>query len=146
MNCPECAKEISDKSAVCIHCGYPIEKTSVNTAQSDGYVPDYHNDTTHPVMKQVTSKARWLYAILGLLVLLIAGTFGWYSYADQQNKLTHQTYQAGAYNLMADMLDTMENAEEMSKLNINAWHDAIDDAEPGDYVDFSTTEKYVWNP
>lgn len=26
INCPECGKEISDKSNVCIHCGYPISK------------------------------------------------------------------------------------------------------------------------
>ncbi|MCD8377899.1 MAG: zinc ribbon domain-containing protein [Candidatus Gastranaerophilales bacterium] len=24
INCPECGKQISDKSSVCIHCGYPI--------------------------------------------------------------------------------------------------------------------------
>lgn len=24
--CPECGKEISDKAAVCIHCGYPIQE------------------------------------------------------------------------------------------------------------------------
>ena len=24
INCPECGKEISDKSEKCIHCGYPI--------------------------------------------------------------------------------------------------------------------------
>lgn len=26
IKCPECGKDISDKSSVCIHCGYPIEK------------------------------------------------------------------------------------------------------------------------
>lgn len=25
INCPECGKEISDKSKQCIHCGYPLE-------------------------------------------------------------------------------------------------------------------------
>lgn len=24
INCPECGKEISDKSEMCIHCGYPL--------------------------------------------------------------------------------------------------------------------------
>lgn len=27
INCPECEKEISDKSEKCIHCGYPIRVT-----------------------------------------------------------------------------------------------------------------------
>ena len=26
IKCPECKKEISDKSEICIHCGYPISK------------------------------------------------------------------------------------------------------------------------
>ncbi|MBQ6697806.1 MAG: SEL1-like repeat protein [Oscillospiraceae bacterium] len=28
IKCPECGKEISDKSSACIHCGYPINETS----------------------------------------------------------------------------------------------------------------------
>lgn len=24
IECPECKKEISDQSEICIHCGYPI--------------------------------------------------------------------------------------------------------------------------
>lgn len=27
INCPECGKEISDKSISCIHCGFPLSKT-----------------------------------------------------------------------------------------------------------------------
>ncbi len=26
IKCPECGKDISDKSKVCIHCGYPLEE------------------------------------------------------------------------------------------------------------------------
>ena len=26
IKCPECNKEVSDKSEVCIHCGYPIKE------------------------------------------------------------------------------------------------------------------------
>lgn len=26
IKCPECGKDISDKSDVCIHCGYPVKK------------------------------------------------------------------------------------------------------------------------
>jgi ribosomal protein L7/L12 len=25
IKCPECGKEVSDKAAVCIHCGYPLQ-------------------------------------------------------------------------------------------------------------------------
>lgn len=27
IKCPECGKEISDKSEICIHCGFPINKS-----------------------------------------------------------------------------------------------------------------------
>ena len=29
INCPECGKEISDKSEKCIHCGFPILKKNI---------------------------------------------------------------------------------------------------------------------
>ena len=29
INCPECGKEISDKSVACPHCGFPIESESI---------------------------------------------------------------------------------------------------------------------
>lgn len=31
INCPECNKEISDKSKACIHCGFPLETNVKNT-------------------------------------------------------------------------------------------------------------------
>lgn len=29
IKCPECGKEISDKSRTCIHCGYPFESDNI---------------------------------------------------------------------------------------------------------------------
>ena len=29
INCPECGKEISDKSETCIHCGYPLSEKNI---------------------------------------------------------------------------------------------------------------------
>ncbi len=29
IKCPECQKEISDKSEKCIHCGFPLQKTNM---------------------------------------------------------------------------------------------------------------------
>jgi hypothetical protein len=35
INCPECSKDISEKSKTCIHCGYPIEgKKTINVNTS----------------------------------------------------------------------------------------------------------------
>lgn len=30
IKCPECGKDISDKSSACIHCGYPLEKLRIS--------------------------------------------------------------------------------------------------------------------
>ena len=30
IKCPECRKEISDKSKLCIHCGFPLETIDIN--------------------------------------------------------------------------------------------------------------------
>ena len=30
IKCPECGKEISDKSKQCIHCGYPLDELKIN--------------------------------------------------------------------------------------------------------------------
>lgn len=34
INCPECGKEISDKSKQCIHCGYPLEESNNDNKNS----------------------------------------------------------------------------------------------------------------
>lgn len=51
IKCPECNKEISDKSSVCIHCGYPItsqvQKEDVEDTY-DIYLIDY--DHKHKIM------------------------------------------------------------------------------------------------
>lgn len=36
INCPECGKEVSDKSEKCIHCGYPINKAKIEKYVIDG--------------------------------------------------------------------------------------------------------------
>ena len=39
--CPECGKEISDKSEVCIHCGYPLINTKCNI---NGIIYDFKEE------------------------------------------------------------------------------------------------------
>lgn len=41
INCPECGKEISDKSEKCIHCGYPLINTKCNI---NGTVYDFSEE------------------------------------------------------------------------------------------------------
>ncbi|WP_418966745.1 zinc-ribbon domain-containing protein [Butyribacter intestini] len=52
IKCPECGKEISDKSDKCIHCGFPLTKTKnkiciINGKEYDlSFVLDFYKD--HP--------------------------------------------------------------------------------------------------
>lgn len=47
IKCPECNKEISDKSEVCIHCGFPIKAQSEllkpHTCNINGKIIDFSN-------------------------------------------------------------------------------------------------------
>lgn len=55
IKCPECGKEISDKSDKCIHCGFPLTKTKnkiciINGKEYDlSFVLDFYKD--HPDKK-----------------------------------------------------------------------------------------------
>lgn len=52
INCPECGKEISDKSSQCIHCGYPLSNHSANTKD----IPTLKEDILKLVTARVQSK------------------------------------------------------------------------------------------
>lgn len=43
IKCPECGKEISDKSKACIHCGYPLDRTAKEniTLSEPAKLPEY---------------------------------------------------------------------------------------------------------
>lgn len=52
INCPECGKEVSDKSKQCIHCGYPInniesKKYNINVIAYPEYLDKNHKDYEH---------------------------------------------------------------------------------------------------
>ena len=55
INCPECNKEISEKSEICIHCGYPIAKLTNNTCIVNGkeYNLSFLLDKTIPYNEKV---------------------------------------------------------------------------------------------
>lgn len=42
--CPECGKEISDKSDACIHCGYPLIKMVNTKCNINGIVYDFKDE------------------------------------------------------------------------------------------------------
>ncbi len=44
IKCPECGKEISDKSTVCIHCGYPLQEQESQSQQPQPQQPQPQQD------------------------------------------------------------------------------------------------------
>lgn len=55
INCPECGKQISDKSKACIHCGYPME--DVNSSEISGGDILILNSWSNEIVK----KYLWIY-------------------------------------------------------------------------------------
>lgn len=53
IKCPECGKEISDKSDKCIHCGYPIKKTTTCIINGTEYNLDFVFDESLHKAKRV---------------------------------------------------------------------------------------------
>ena len=56
IECPECGKQISDKSEVCIHCGYPLAEDNmcfINGTKYDlSFIKEYpYNQRTIPMVK-----------------------------------------------------------------------------------------------
>ena len=47
IKCPECEKEVSDKSEVCIHCGYPISKIK-KAASVESESEKFQSSTEYP--------------------------------------------------------------------------------------------------
>ncbi len=82
INCPECGKQISDLSSVCIHCGYQLKKTQFTAAPVKTpdeapapAVPESGPDKpasgfTAPVTISPESRKKWL--IIGCAVALVA--------------------------------------------------------------------------
>ena len=57
INCPECGKEISDKSTQCIHCGYPI-KGIYEKKYYTLFINEYLGETEKEINKQRNSSIK----------------------------------------------------------------------------------------
>ena len=53
IHCPECGKEISDKSDKCIHCGYPINKNNICKVNGAEYDLSFLLDESYSILYKV---------------------------------------------------------------------------------------------
>lgn len=69
INCPECGKEISDKAAMCIHCGCPIASEQTLTANRN--IPFKPSLVSAVKAKPTTqNKKRILIAVISVLAFI----------------------------------------------------------------------------
>lgn len=53
IHCPECGKEVSDKSDKCIHCGYPINNNNICKVNGTDYDLSFLLDESYSVLYKV---------------------------------------------------------------------------------------------
>ena len=53
INCPECNKEVSDKSEKCIHCGYPIQNNNICIVNGQKKDLSFLLDETYSILFKV---------------------------------------------------------------------------------------------
>lgn len=64
-NCPECGKEISDQSTVCIHCGFPLQNKNeciVNGKKQDlSFILDQSlsREAKRDILCKISGGASW---------------------------------------------------------------------------------------
>ena len=69
INCPECGKEISDKSEVCIHCGFPLINTKCNI---NGVIYDFKEELPIALLEKVDDHV----SAIGIIRLKTSLTLG----------------------------------------------------------------------
>lgn len=67
INCPECGREISDKSKACIHCGYPLRLESLE--KGDNFNVESNQEVMNHDDNNVKSKKKMI--IIGIIVSVI---------------------------------------------------------------------------
>ena len=53
INCPECGKEISDKSKMCINCGFPIKPNNICKINGKEYDLSFLLDDSYSILYKV---------------------------------------------------------------------------------------------
>lgn len=75
LNCPECGKEISDKSKTCIHCGYPLkgEAAEVGNNFNTDSDPLINQDSSNEIEYKKKNKKEKIKIRAIILVILLFG-------------------------------------------------------------------------
>ena len=110
IKCPECGKEISDKSSICIHCGYPISEMKENSEElqeelllkeskplpENELLPEKQlkrdqNSSIKEEKKNVKIKPIYILGAVVAVIIIVVGT-------SQYNKIQKRNNELQAYN------------------------------------------------
>lgn len=72
MNCPECGKQISDKAENCIHCGFPIHPSSIESNKPDAFNNDGMPDKQTKSRTLHKNKLIILFAVFGAIIIFVS--------------------------------------------------------------------------
>lgn len=136
INCPECAKEISDKVKACPHCGYPLIEEVASKPEDN---PQQVEITSINLQKQI----NWKPYVIALLIILV-GVAIFLTYNHLQKVQAQRDYEL-AFNAYIDDLLLLRitvisggaKAEELTNLTAKVWANSIyEDSDP-------ETDKYT---
>ena len=110
IKCPECGAEISDKSTVCVHCGYPIKENSGNTTENTEEsveVPCAQQQIT--ITQKATRKKIDKTRIIQIVLLLLVGVCVFFWYSNKLSPIEERVYRvAEKYKGMLKDPDSMQ--------------------------------------
>ena len=118
-NCPNCGKEILEGQDFCQGCGTNLLADMGKASSGEG--------------KQRNSKHKGLITLLVIVLVVVAGYFGYSSYQKQQIK----EYLTEAHTYMTEVNNTIQD---LSFVN-----DAWDIAEDGSWLYYGTVKTYARN-
>jgi tetratricopeptide (TPR) repeat protein len=62
IKCPECGQDVSDMSQVCIHCGYPLNKETLDSTKSDEKVS---------LVNKLSEKKKFIGITAGVVIIIV---------------------------------------------------------------------------
>jgi uncharacterized membrane protein YvbJ len=62
IKCPECGQDVSDMAQVCIHCGYPLNKETLDSTKSDEKVS---------LVNKLSEKKKFIGITAGAVIIIV---------------------------------------------------------------------------